>query len=65
MTLARTLTDTFAGISPVNGPMFMVAQVVGALAAMARWAGCSDPNRISMDIEITLDTRIQRAILFP
>jgi membrane protein DedA with SNARE-associated domain len=32
--LARSLTDTLAGISPLNGPMFMVAQVAGALAAM-------------------------------
>jgi glycerol uptake facilitator-like aquaporin len=34
VTLARSLTDAFAGISPLNGPMFMVAQVAGALAAM-------------------------------
>ena len=25
VTLARTLTDTFAGIAPANGPMFMIA----------------------------------------
>ncbi len=35
VTLARALTDTFAGIRPVDAPMFIVAQVVGALAAMA------------------------------
>ena len=35
VTLARTLTDTFAGIRPVDAPMFIVAQLVGALAATA------------------------------
>ena len=39
VTLARALTDTFAGIRPVDAPMFIAAQVVGTLAAMAvgRW----------------------------
>ena len=31
--LARSLTDTFAGIRPVDVPAFMLAQVAGALAA--------------------------------
>lgn len=35
VTLARTLTDTFAGISPASMPAFVVAQVVGALLAIA------------------------------
>lgn len=34
VTLARTLTDTFAGISPASAPAFIVAQVVGALLAV-------------------------------
>jgi glycerol uptake facilitator-like aquaporin len=34
VTLARALTDTFAGIRPTDAPMFIAAQVVGALAAM-------------------------------
>lgn len=33
VTLARTLTNTFAGISPANAPLFIVAQLVGGLAA--------------------------------
>lgn len=37
VTLARTLTDTFAGIAPANGPMFMIAQVAGAITALMRW----------------------------
>ena len=35
VTLARTLTDTFAGIKPSSAPMFIVAQVAGALLALA------------------------------
>ena len=35
VTFARALTDTFAGIRPIDAPMFIVAQVVGAVAAMA------------------------------
>jgi glycerol uptake facilitator-like aquaporin len=39
VTIARALTDTFAGIRPVDVPGFIVAQVVGAFAAAAvmRW----------------------------
>ena len=39
VTLARSLTDTFSGIRPVDAPGFMVAQLCGALAATAtfRW----------------------------
>ena len=34
ITVGRTLTDTFAGIAPSSVPAFVVAQVVGALAAI-------------------------------
>jgi glycerol uptake facilitator-like aquaporin len=39
VTFARTLTDSFAGIRPVDAPAFIAAQVVGALAAwlVAGW----------------------------
>ena len=39
VTLARSLTDTFAGIRPVDVPGFVAAQLAGALAATAvtRW----------------------------
>lgn len=33
VTLARSVSDTFAGINPVNAPMFIVAQLLGAFAA--------------------------------
>ena len=35
ITLARTLSDTFAGIEPSSAPMFVVAQVAGGLVAVA------------------------------
>lgn len=39
VTLARSFTDTFAGIRPVDAPGFIVMQFIGALAATAlfRW----------------------------
>lgn len=33
VTVARTLSDTFAGIKPSSAPMFIVMQVIGAVAA--------------------------------
>ncbi len=33
VTIARTLTDTFAGIAPESAPMFIAMQLLGALAA--------------------------------
>ncbi|HEX7795018.1 MAG TPA: MIP/aquaporin family protein [Vicinamibacterales bacterium] len=39
VTMARSLTDTFAGIRPSDAPFFIVAQLVGAAVATAlfRW----------------------------
>lgn len=39
VTVARSLSDTFAGIRPGDLPVFVVAQIIGAVAAMyfARW----------------------------
>ena len=34
VTLARSVTDTFAGIRPIDAPAFIAAQLCGALAAM-------------------------------
>ena len=34
VTIARTLTDTFAGIRPVDAPGFMLVQIAGALLAL-------------------------------
>jgi len=39
VTLARAASDTFAGIRPIDTPLFIVAQLLGAFAATAlfRW----------------------------
>lgn len=39
ITIARSLSDTFAGIAPADVPMFIVAQLFGAILAalLARW----------------------------
>jgi glycerol uptake facilitator-like aquaporin len=38
VTIARSFTDTFAGIRPADAPLFIVAQVFGAFAATALFA---------------------------
>jgi glycerol uptake facilitator-like aquaporin len=35
VTVARSLSDTFAGIAPSSAPLFIAAQLAGALAAVA------------------------------
>jgi glycerol uptake facilitator-like aquaporin len=35
VTVARSLSDTFAGIAPASAPLFIAAQFAGAVAAMA------------------------------
>jgi len=35
VTIARTLSDTFAGIKPSSAPMFIVMQLIGAVVAFA------------------------------
>jgi glycerol uptake facilitator-like aquaporin len=39
VTIARSLTDSLAGIRPIDVPLFVLAQLAGALAAsfLFRW----------------------------
>lgn len=37
VTLARSLSDTFAGIAPADVPAFVAAQIAGALGALGAW----------------------------
>ncbi|MGL4234546.1 aquaporin [Tabrizicola sp.] len=37
VTLARTLSDSFAGIAPASAPGFILAQIAGALLGAALW----------------------------
>jgi glycerol uptake facilitator-like aquaporin len=53
VTIARALTDSFAGIAPGDVPMFVVAQLCGALAGLAlmRWflAASNVPERATSE----------------
>jgi glycerol uptake facilitator-like aquaporin len=46
VTVARSLTNTFTGIRPVDVPLFVLAQVAGALAAtfVFRWLAPDPPS---------------------
>lgn len=46
ITVARALSDTFAGIRPADVPAFMAAQILGALAGLGliRWLFASDTH---------------------
>jgi glycerol uptake facilitator-like aquaporin len=45
ITVARSLSDTFAGISPSGIPAFVIAQLLGAFAAalVVRWLFDPEP----------------------
>jgi glycerol uptake facilitator-like aquaporin len=47
VTVARALSDTFAGIAPASAPSFIVAQLVGAAAAVGvfGWLSGEEPAR--------------------
>ena len=44
VTLARSLSDTFAGIAPASAPAFIAAQVAGALVALAVFGWLLPPS---------------------
>jgi glycerol uptake facilitator-like aquaporin len=52
VTLARSLSDTFAGIRPVDAPGFIVAQFAGALAATLLFRWLSPP--LSKEAEVVV-----------
>jgi glycerol uptake facilitator-like aquaporin len=41
VTIARSLSDTFAGIAPASAPAFIAAQLIGAAAAHGAWRALS------------------------
>ena len=45
VTVARALTDTFAGIAPASAPAFIASQFAGALAAVAVFGWLLGPPR--------------------
>ena len=44
VTVARSITDTFSGIRPLDVPGFILAQVAGAISAtlLFRWLACEE-----------------------
>lgn len=44
VTLARTLSDSFAGIAPASAPGFLLAQLAGALIGAALWGWLFAPQ---------------------
>jgi len=44
VTVARSLTDTFAGIAPSSAPAFIAAQIVGAIAAVGLFRWLLEPS---------------------
>lgn len=59
VTIARCLSDTFAGIRPVDVPLFVVAQVAGGIAAtiLFRWIVPNLPSR-AQDVVVPHRTEI-------
>lgn len=47
VTIARALTNTFAGIRPIDAPGFIVAQLVGALLALGLAAWLFKPDEVA------------------
>jgi glycerol uptake facilitator-like aquaporin len=58
ITIARALTDTFAGIRPVDVPAFVTAQLIGATLA----AGLA---RMLFEAEVRPEHSLERKILAP
>jgi glycerol uptake facilitator-like aquaporin len=50
VTLARSLTDTFAGIRPADVAAFMVAQLAGAALATALFAWLAPARHVATDL---------------
>jgi glycerol uptake facilitator-like aquaporin len=53
VTIARSLSDTFSGIRPVDVPSFVLAQLAGALLALGLmgWLLTPEPNRAAAAAE--------------
>jgi glycerol uptake facilitator-like aquaporin len=45
ITIARSLSDTFAGIAPADVPAFIAAQIAGALAGMVAANGLAEEGQ--------------------
>lgn len=59
VTIARSLSDTFAGIAPGDVPGFLVAELVGALAATALFAWLW-PSKLAADAVVVPHQSVRR-----
>jgi glycerol uptake facilitator-like aquaporin len=59
VTIARALTNSFAGIAPADVPMFVVAQLIGALAGLGvmRWFFSTTPALAPIPVGAAGSTR--------
>jgi glycerol uptake facilitator-like aquaporin len=59
VTIARSLSDTFSGIRPLDVPFFLLAQLTGAVAAtlLFRWLV---PNLRQQSKNVVLDPTAER-----
>jgi glycerol uptake facilitator-like aquaporin len=62
VTIARSLTDTFSGIRPADVPAFIVAQLLGALAATAffHWLSPASAKHAPRLVAADLPTRTEK-----
>ncbi len=60
ITIARSLTNTFSGIRPVDMPAFILAQFVGALAALAA-ARVLFPVKMVPEVRFDTQTAVEQA----
>jgi arsenate reductase len=58
VTIARTLSDSFAGIAPASAPLFIGAQLVGALAAIGVARVLFPPPEPSLEEALDARSRI-------
>lgn len=61
VTIARCLTDTFAGIRPVDVPGFIVAQLIGAIAATALFGWLLPTSRVAPSRAVSSSARLTHA----
>jgi glycerol uptake facilitator-like aquaporin len=62
VTVARALSDTFAGIRPIDVPGFVLAQFVGAMAAtlLFRWLVPAMPETAPLDVVMPRSESLRR-----
>jgi glycerol uptake facilitator-like aquaporin len=61
VTIARSFTDTFAGIRPIDAPLFIVAQFLGAIAATALFAYLSPISQLVARDVVVAHSEVRRA----